>query len=308
MGPRTGGVTYPKVGVIDTGMAAPLDAWVLSVHDFIGQADLEPAHGTFIGGLLTGGRGLNPGIPGLEADGCDLVDIPLFPKKELFGSFYPNGFADFLDEMDNAVEEAVAGHGVRVFNLSINAVQPVSGASYSYYAERLDEIAARHDVVVVNSAGNLPAAGKSWRYPDMSSSNSPSAAVRAVGSPSTNASSADSSRFSAAPRRFFCTSSALRSIFVSAARLLGTPKPNSSLVINWSIRQSRFGIGFSKISDAVAFQRTTDTSPPSARASWAVTGLWVVAMNCTLGKWRNAGVDRAATADGDEDLSRPRGR
>lgn len=153
---RAPGETYPKVGVIDTGVAAPLAPWVVGVHDFIDQADLEPTHGTFIGGLLTSAALLNPSLTGLERDGCDVIDIPLFPKKPKFASFYPNGFTDFLAEMDSAIGEAVANHGVRVFNLSINAVQPVQSGAYSYYAQRLDEIAARYDVVIVNSAGNLP--------------------------------------------------------------------------------------------------------------------------------------------------------
>lgn len=163
--PRGAGVRYPMVGVIDSGLAAPLADWVLGVHDFIADVDLDPTHGTFIGGLLTSAASLNPSIPGLEADGCDLVDLPLFPRQGLFGSFYPNGFADFLDETDSAIGEAVTDHGVRVFNLSINAVQPVAAGVYSYYAERLDEIAARHDVIIVNSAGNLPYADRRAAWP-----------------------------------------------------------------------------------------------------------------------------------------------
>ncbi len=162
---RVTGARYPRVGVIDTGLAEPLADWVLGVHDFIGEDDLDPAHGTFIGGLLTSAARLNPSIPGLEADGCDLVDLPLYPRRGLFGSFYPNGFADFLDEMDSAIEDAVADHGVRIFNLSINAIQPVAAGAYSYYAERLDEIAAKHDVVIVNSAGNLDYAERRAAWP-----------------------------------------------------------------------------------------------------------------------------------------------
>jgi hypothetical protein len=42
-------------------------------------------------------------------------------------------------------------------------VSPVETDHYSYYAARLDQIASKHDVIIVNSAGNLP--GGSLRAP-----------------------------------------------------------------------------------------------------------------------------------------------
>lgn len=155
---------YPNVGVIDTGLAEPLQDWVLGRHDFLDEDDVDGCHGTFIGGLLVSGKALNAALPGLEADGCRLVDLALFPKSD-FASFYPRGFDDFLEEVDQAVGEAVANHGTRVFNLSINAISPVEGENYSYYAARLDEIATRHSVVFVNSAGNLPHADRRAPWP-----------------------------------------------------------------------------------------------------------------------------------------------
>jgi len=54
--------------------------------------------------------------------------------------------------MDHAIEEA-RSNGVRIFNLSINALSEVE--RYGPYAERLDEISDRHGVLIVNSVGNL---------------------------------------------------------------------------------------------------------------------------------------------------------
>jgi len=84
--------------------------------------------------------------------GVMIYDVPLYPLKNLFFQRYPNGFRDFLQEMENAIEEACT-RGVRIFNLSINALAEVG--YYGTYAEYLDAIADRHKVLIVNSAGNL---------------------------------------------------------------------------------------------------------------------------------------------------------
>ena len=65
--------------------------------------------------------------------------------------------------MDQAIGEAVQQHGIRVVNLSINAISAVEPDHYSYYAARLDKISERHNVIIVNSAGNLP--GSACRAP-----------------------------------------------------------------------------------------------------------------------------------------------
>lgn len=145
---------YPRIGIVDSGLGGALAAWTIGRHDFLETEDVDAEHGTFVGGLIVGAAGFNPQLPALEPDGCELVDLALFPKGA-FLDVYPNGFDDFLAEMDQAVGEAVRQYGVRVINLSINAVSPVEADHYSYYAARLDQISAKHDVIIVNSAGNL---------------------------------------------------------------------------------------------------------------------------------------------------------
>lgn len=146
---------YPRVGIVDSGLGIALAPWTIARHDFLEPDDVDNKHGSFVGGLIVGAASLNPELPALEPDGCELVDLALFPKG-LFLDTYPNGFDDFLAEMDQAIGEAARQHGVRIINLSINAVAPVEADHYSYYAARLDQIAAKHDVIIVNSAGNLP--------------------------------------------------------------------------------------------------------------------------------------------------------
>ncbi|UXN57794.1 S8 family peptidase [Phyllobacterium zundukense] len=154
---------YPKVGVIDTGVAGPLTTWVLNRHDFVDETDCDPGHGTMVAGVLIGARVANNPQLGREEDGCDIVDIPLMPRVPFLSVYGQRGFEAFLEELEAAIEEARDQHGVRVFNMSLNVVAPVDPDTYSIYAARLDDIQDRLGVVIVNSAGNL--AGNEWRAP-----------------------------------------------------------------------------------------------------------------------------------------------
>ena len=142
---------YPMVGVIDTGISSILDPWVIGRFDYLQQSECNPGHGTAVAGLLTAGQAMNNPNVVAEPDGCKIYDIPLYPKN--FSGQYPNGFADFLEEMEQAIIEA-RDCGVRVFNLSINVKAAVH--LYGRYAATLDRISAMHDALIVNSAGNLP--------------------------------------------------------------------------------------------------------------------------------------------------------
>lgn len=160
--PKISGSSYPRVGVIDNGISKILSDWVIHRHDFLDETEVGQDHGTFIAGLLTWGQTLNGADHCAEADGCELVDVALFPSGS-FQNVYANGFDDFLSEVESGIADARQAHGVRIFNLSINLRQPVQATDYSYFASRLDEIADRYGVIIVNSAGNLPPA--EWRKP-----------------------------------------------------------------------------------------------------------------------------------------------
>src|SRR3546814_16720041 len=57
--------------------------------------------------------------------------------------------------MANAVSDARARHGVRVFNMSLNILQPATPDRYSQHAARLDQIAEANNAIVFISAGNI---------------------------------------------------------------------------------------------------------------------------------------------------------
>ncbi len=155
--------TYPKVGVVDTGVCPLLSPWVRDRYDFLSETDYDAAHGTMVAGILIGAQGANGAQIGREPDGCDIVDIPLMPSRRFLDVYGPRGFEAFLEELEGAIVEARDNHGVRVFNMSLNITSPVEQNLYSVYAARLDEIQDRQGVVIVNSAGNSPSS--EWRAP-----------------------------------------------------------------------------------------------------------------------------------------------
>ena len=151
----TAGAIYPVVGVIDSGVGRALQDWVVGRFDFLDVTEFNAAHGTGVAGLIAVPQLMNPPTVTPEANGCLIYDAPLYPTGP-FVAKYPRGFTDFLEEIEQAVAEATERHGVRVFNLSINAVSDVERHRYSIYAARLDQIADTYGVIFVNSAGNLP--------------------------------------------------------------------------------------------------------------------------------------------------------
>jgi hypothetical protein len=146
------------MGIIDGGISAALSDWVIDRWDILADEDLDLAHGTFIGGLAAVGAALNGVETCPEHDGAELVDVAVFPSDRrtgAFASYYPEGLPQFFDEMESAVSDARARHGVRVFNMSLNILQPAAPDRYSPHAARLDQIAEVNNAVVFISAGNI---------------------------------------------------------------------------------------------------------------------------------------------------------
>lgn len=151
---------YPRVGIIDSGVAAIYDPWVIGRTGYLIAKDRDEFHGTFISGLLVGARAAgNVDDVAKEADGCELFDLDIFPdhtRRGLFDSYYDKGFLSFLLELDNQISLVKDRHQVRIFNLSINVEQEVDENVYGSLANELDKIAIKHDVIIVISSGNLP--------------------------------------------------------------------------------------------------------------------------------------------------------
>jgi len=117
---------YPKMGIIDGGIFDSLDAWIVDRWDTLDDVHKSLDHGTFIAGLTIGGNALNGAEIFPEPDGTILIDIATLPDEDtIFWSYYPNGTADFLDEIANAVADASTRHAVRIYNLSLNTLNQV---------------------------------------------------------------------------------------------------------------------------------------------------------------------------------------
>jgi len=148
------------VGVIDGGVGEIIGGWLEGRWGQLAHADRDLTHGTFISGLLIAAGSLNSHLS-KQPHGCRVYDVDVLPADPgetgvPFDAYYPGGIPDFLDEVEAAVSDLRSRHGVRVFNFSLNFQTPGDRAKYGYTAMRLDQIAARHDVILVISAGNLP--------------------------------------------------------------------------------------------------------------------------------------------------------
>jgi hypothetical protein len=121
---RVPGNTYPRVGVIDSGIGSALAPWTLGRFDHLTPAQVDAVHGSNVAGILLAGQSANGPAIASEPDGCELYDVALFPNLP-FNLVYGGGFAAFLEEVEQGVREAKEELGVRIFNMSINTWEPV---------------------------------------------------------------------------------------------------------------------------------------------------------------------------------------
>jgi hypothetical protein len=150
------GRIYPVVGIIDTGVTKipEVDSWSSGGVDFLDLEGQDVSHGSFIAGLIFAADTLNSGSCFAETK-CRFFDLGLHPTTSgNYESYYPRGFIDFLEQLDAEIPEAKA-KGVRVFNMSLAVTTPLRHDGYSVFANMLDEIADKHDIIFVLPSGNL---------------------------------------------------------------------------------------------------------------------------------------------------------
>jgi hypothetical protein len=148
--------SHPVVGVVDSGITKfpAVDAWSAGSSDFLDMDGQDVSHGTFIAGLLCAGSELNAD-PIFAETKCRFFDLGLHPTVPgTYGNYYPRGFIDFLEQLDAEIP-AAKEQGARVINMSLAVTTPVQHDGYSVFANMLDEIADKHDILFVLPAGNL---------------------------------------------------------------------------------------------------------------------------------------------------------
>ncbi|EZP33975.1 S8 family peptidase [Pseudomonas sp. RIT288] len=161
------GIDYPIVGVVDAGISRKksISAWSAGTVDYMREPDSDRDHGTFIAGLLINGASFNPNQR-IEQDPCKFFDYDLFTEDEdKFEGNFQQGFIDMMRQLDQELSGSKP-ENMRVINLSLNPESMTDQNGYSPYAAILDEIADKHDVIFVISAGNLESAKSRSRWPD----------------------------------------------------------------------------------------------------------------------------------------------
>ena len=156
---------YPVVGIVDGGVTrtGPVAAWSAGSINYMRQPDSEREHGSFIAGLLANGHNFNPGQPG-ETHPCKFYDFDLYCEDEAkFKANFNGGFVDMMRQLD--AQLAYKPAGMRIINLSLNPEILADLNGYSYSAALLDELADKHDVIFVVSAGNLAGTKVRDRWP-----------------------------------------------------------------------------------------------------------------------------------------------
>jgi hypothetical protein len=160
--------TYPRMGIIDGGLSSELTDWVIDKWDLLDAADADLAHGTFIGGLAVAGSALNGGEICAEPDGAEIVDVAVYPNEQdqnAFSSYFPQGVSQFFEEVNYAIADAKARHGVRVFNMSLSVQLPAQPDRYSQFASQIDQIAEDNDVILFLPTGNTAAQDRRPEWP-----------------------------------------------------------------------------------------------------------------------------------------------
>lgn len=160
-------IDYPVVGVVDAGISRhpSISDWSAGTVDYMREPDADRDHGTFIAGLLINGASFNRNQL-IEQDPCKFFDYDLFTEDEdKFEENFQHGFIDMMRQLDQELS-GFKPHGMRVINLSLNPESMTDQNGYSPYAAILDEIADKHDVIFVISAGNLESAQARTRWPD----------------------------------------------------------------------------------------------------------------------------------------------
>lgn len=156
---------YPVVGIVDGGVtrSGSVAAWSAGAINFMRQADSEREHGSFIAGLLANGHNFNRGQPG-ETEPCKFYDFDLYCEDEAkFKANFNGGFIDMMRQLD--AQLAAKPASMRIVNLSLNPEVLADLNGYSYPAAILDELADKHDVIFVVSAGNLAGTEVRDRWP-----------------------------------------------------------------------------------------------------------------------------------------------
>lgn len=151
----------PVVGIVDSGVQAghpllePAIADAVALHpEFDDQAEDTAGHGTLVAGIALYGDVLAAARAGNFEPGFWLASVRVLDDDARF----PES-VNWVKAISEAITYLAESWQVRVINLSIgNAESPYGGGKSTALAAELDTLVRRHRLLLVISAGNLPAA------------------------------------------------------------------------------------------------------------------------------------------------------
>ena len=146
----------PVVVVVDSGISheSPgLDSWVVGRESQVAPQYRNPAHGSFVAGLICWGGQLNPTLAGLNSSPCGVFDLQVVPNDDPDkGDTLPLLESEFLASLDEALQQHA--NKFKVWNLSLGTNAVCTLDRFSTLAEELDNLQERYQVSFVISAGN----------------------------------------------------------------------------------------------------------------------------------------------------------
>ena len=143
------GVSYPTVGVLDSGIEknAYLSPWLLDAKEIYYPNEFQDrSHGSMVASILEYSDEINK-TNYTSTDGVMMLETVIVPDsgKE---NVYPE---DVLDHVRDAVERH---RDIKIWTMSVGTTEECSPDSFSDYGMALDNIADENGVLIIKSAGN----------------------------------------------------------------------------------------------------------------------------------------------------------
>ena len=146
----------PVVVVVDTGISTNIQAlqsWIVGEHSDVSPQYRNPAHGTFVGGLVCWGSHLNPHLQGLDEGPCGIFNLQVVPNNDpSVGETDTVTESELLQSLESALKSYANQY--KVWNLSLGTSEVCGLDEFSALAESLDNLQEQYQVTFVICAGN----------------------------------------------------------------------------------------------------------------------------------------------------------
>ncbi|MEW6776700.1 MAG: S8 family peptidase [Bdellovibrionota bacterium] len=146
---------FPIVAVVDSGIEPlpNLERWVIGRQQDVAPVYRNPAHGTFVAGLICWGAQLNPHLSPIDSNPCGIFDLEVLPNSDPgVGDTTFLTEEELLQSLSNALEQYA--NKIKVWNLSLGSSEVCGLDQFSPLAEELDKLQEKFQVTFVISAGN----------------------------------------------------------------------------------------------------------------------------------------------------------